>query len=732
MALPEIPRPGLEAVDYGSRVFTEESKAIGAQLERFEEIRSTAAIALDNDIQNALRSTLSFTDRVKFDIGRIGDANIRALDEVLQQQVAMNVQVTSDAAKFLQDRTIYLTKRLLEADAVEARAIANELSDIREQAKRLADTERDAIDELAAVGSQGLGEVSVLREAFTKALPTAESLVEGALGGGFVGKFAGNIIRVRKARKQRKAALDAEMTARENAEAEGVESFAGVEGAEGEQAVPAPDAMGLASPGGGIDLSRIEELLRCICSATSKTASIIAESLKSDVEKEKEEDRREERIVDALENIEGGGELVEGAGEEKKKKGIFSSIMSGLSMLSTGLRLIKNPKLAFRFFRMKLFRNVISPLKKNFAKIFGKGGMLRNMVSGLGSTFSRLTGSAARMLGISGAATTGASAAAGAVPTTAPTPTSAGASTGASTGASAGGGGGAPKPTSAGAPKPKGFFGRMFGKVKSGISKVKKGVTGAAKFVAGKAKMAKDLLARPVKFLTTKLGPKAVPFLGKIAKKIPIIGSGIEALLTGADIMAIKGNPEMSPKEKKEAIGKRIGAGLGGIIGAVGGGALGTFIPVPVLGSILGAVLGDLAGRYVGDAIAGAIGGEKIYDALSFMLPDVEGAEPAQPSGADGPQADAGTGAGMGGQGSPITAPTPKTSAASDFVRAGTAQNNNMQLAMTTAAAPSVSNAVQSNTAMTTNQFMGGNFKTRNSHDTLDRVSQDRLAYGLA
>ena len=86
----------------------------------------------------------------------------------------------------------------------------------------------------------------------------------------------------------------------------------------------------------------------------------------------------------------------------------------------------------------------------------------------------------------------------------------------------------------------------------------------------------------------------------------------------------------------------------------------------------------------------------------------------------------------MGGQGSPITAPTPRTAAASDFVRAGTAQNNNMQLAMTTAAAPSVSNAVQANTAMTTNQFMGGNFKTRNNHDTLDRVSQDRLAYQLA
>ena len=337
------------------------------------------------------------------------------------------------------------------------------------------------------------------------------------------------------------------------------------------------------------------------------------------------------------------------------------------------------------------------------------------MTRGVGSAL----GAVGRLVGIGGAAASGGAAAAGA-----PKPTSAGA--------------GAPKP----APK-KGFFGRMFGKVKSGVKAVGSGIAkgasavygagkSAVKFVGAKAKMAKDLLASPVKFLTTKLGPKAGSFLGTIAKKIPIIGSGIEALLTGADIMAINSNPELSPKEKKEAIGKRIGAGLGGIVGAVGGGVLGTFIPVPVLGSILGAVLGDLAGRYVGDALAGAIGGDKIYDALSFMLPDVEGAEAAQPSGADGPQVNAGTGAGMGGQGSPITAPTPRTAAASQFVRAGTAQNNNMQLAMTTAATPSVSNAVQANTAMTTNQFMGGNFKTRNNHDTLDRVSQDRLAYQLA
>jgi hypothetical protein len=115
--------------------------------------------------------------------------------------------------------------------------------------------------------------------------------------------------------------------------------------------------------------------------------------------------------------------------------------------------------------------------------------------------------------------------------------------------------------------------------------------------------------------------------LGGIARKIPFIGGAIEALFAGYDIMKIKTNPDLTAKEKKTAIGRRVGSALGGIVGAVGGGILGTAIPIPVLGTIFGAVVGDYAGRWLGGKLADLMGGEKIYNALSFMLPKVEDGE---------------------------------------------------------------------------------------------------------
>ena len=214
---------------------------------------------------------------------------------------------------------------------------------------------------------------------------------------------------------------------------------------------------------------------------------------------------------------------------------------------------------------------------------------------------------------------------------------------------------------------------------------------------------------------------------------------------------------------------------------------------IPIVGGLIGSLLGDLAGRYVGEAIAGAIGGEKIYDALSFMLPDV--GEEQKTEGAEGEGPSAGTGVGsasprtgssrsalaaeskakmrakqdlatklgmdptspavIGGmeatitsvegegkdavykaeakiRGKPIGAGGPRTQAQADFIGAGTAQNRGMETAMASAGGTEVSNAVQSNSAITNNQFMGGSLRSRNTHETLDRVAQDRLAYGLA
>jgi len=114
MALPEPNRSGIDSVGYGDRDFTQEAKAIGGQMARFEELRTTSAVQLSQSVQAAMKQSLSYQDRVKFDIGRMGDQNLRILNDVLQEQVRKNTAVTSDSAKFLQDRTIFLTKRLLD------------------------------------------------------------------------------------------------------------------------------------------------------------------------------------------------------------------------------------------------------------------------------------------------------------------------------------------------------------------------------------------------------------------------------------------------------------------------------------------------------------------------------------------------------------------------------------------------------------------------------------------
>ena len=833
MALPEPNRSGIDSVGYGDRDFTQEAKAIGGQMARFEELRTTSAVQLSQSVQAAMKQSLSYQDRVKFDIGRMGDQNLRILNDVLQEQVRKNTAVTSDSAKFLQDRTIFLTKRLLEADASEAKAIAGELKDIRKSARGLADTERQSIEELAKVGSQGLGQVSLIREAFQKSLPKASDLVEGALGGGFVGKLAGNVMRVRQERKQRKASLAGELEARRDFGPQAPLDMQPTDGA----------GAGAAGAQGVFPfMNETEDTLGKIAENTKDSARALEKSLKGNVEEKKEEGRRDERLLDALENIDGGDNVTI---EEPGKKeggimGIISGVMGGLSILGTGLRLIKNPKLAFRFFRMKLFKNVLGPLKNGLGAIFGKGGMLRGLISGLGGFLkSTMSGVGSFFSSVSSFVSKGVGAAINGVRAAGKAVVSAVAGAGAGAGAAAGGAaasgasGATPDAPSSSPPKKQGFFGRMFSKAKSAVKAVGSGIAkgasavggavvsgakavggavasgakavygagkSAVQFVGKTAKAAAELAKNPKGFMSKVVAPKAGKVLGTLAKKIPIIGSGIEALMAGADIMAIKNNPEMTVKEKKQAIGERVGSALGGIVGAAGGGVIGSFIPVPILGSILGAVLGDMAGRYVGGAVAGAIGGEKIYDALSFMLPDVgdpeheqnAAAAEAQAMGAEGPSAGTGVGSAsprtgssrsaqaaqskakmrakqdlatklgmdpnsmdaIGGMSAEITSvegegknavykaeakirgkPTglpPRTQAQADYIGAGSAENRGMETAMASAGATEVSNAVQSNSAVTNNQFMGGSLRSRNTHDTLERVAQDRQAYGFA
>lgn len=114
---------------------------------------------------------------------------------------------------------------------------------------------------------------------------------------------------------------------------------------------------------------------------------------------------------------------------------------------------------------------------------------------------------------------------------------------------------------------------------------------------------------------------------GKILKavtKVPVIGTIIEGFFAAADIQEIKNNPDMSPEEKRKAIGNRIASGLGGMIGgsllASGATALSaTGIPTFLL-SGLAYYLGDMAGRWLTGTLMESIGGgETVYNLFSSI-----------------------------------------------------------------------------------------------------------------
>ena len=139
----------------------------------------------------------------------------------------------------------------------------------------------------------------------------------------------------------------------------------------------------------------------------------------------------------------------------------------------------------------------------------------------------------------------------------------------------------------------KGFLGNAFNFVSSGLSKINP-LTG-------------------LKDGVTKIAPGIL----KSAAAVPLISTGIQAILSGMEISNIKSNPDLSAEDKKEQIGRAVGSGLGSLLGSIGGGALGTLIPIPVVGTAIGALGGGVVGSYAGDYIAEALGGKGIYEALS-------------------------------------------------------------------------------------------------------------------
>ena len=110
----------------------------------------------------------------------------------------------------------------------------------------------------------------------------------------------------------------------------------------------------------------------------------------------------------------------------------------------------------------------------------------------------------------------------------------------------------------------------------------------------------KDVLSNKVSNLTTQLKnifPKMFKFSSKginalkpFVKKIPLIGSILNSILSLIDIRSAKNAYEVR---------KALGSGIGGMLGVILGGALGSFLPLigNIVFSILGGVLGELLGK---------------------------------------------------------------------------------------------------------------------------------------
>lgn len=110
----------------------------------------------------------------------------------------------------------------------------------------------------------------------------------------------------------------------------------------------------------------------------------------------------------------------------------------------------------------------------------------------------------------------------------------------------------------------------------------------------------KDVLSDKVSNLTTQLkntfpkmfkySHKGINALKPFVKKIPLIGSILNSILSLIDINSAKNAYEVR---------KALGSGIGGMLGVILGGALGSFLPLigNIVFGILGGVLGELVGK---------------------------------------------------------------------------------------------------------------------------------------
>lgn len=167
-----------------------------------------------------------------------------------------------------------------------------------------------------------------------------------------------------------------------------------------------------------------------------------------------------------------------------------------------------------------------------------------------------------------------------------------------------------------------GMFSKLGDKLKN--TKLGKGLSSAKSFIGEKASKLNPMkLVDKIKKYIPTVGSK----FGSFAKKIPVLGTAIEGLLTTMDVKSMVA--EGGEKEDiYQDIGRRVLQGVGGIMGGLGASAIttglsATGIPAFLLNGIA-YTLGDMAGRYVFGQLADVVGARPIGEAISktFGLED--------------------------------------------------------------------------------------------------------------
>lgn len=103
---------------------------------------------------------------------------------------------------------------------------------------------------------------------------------------------------------------------------------------------------------------------------------------------------------------------------------------------------------------------------------------------------------------------------------------------------------------------------------------------------------------------------KAAGNVGKVLKRVPILGALLTAGGSALDVRASESNKNATRKEKDVTTGSAVGRGAGALTGAMAGGAAGAAVGsvVPLVGTAVGGFVGAAVGAWMGESAGEVIG----------------------------------------------------------------------------------------------------------------------------